>query len=275
MTVRNRFNNPVLQKEFKLRFRTVKSFVGLFMYLLIFGILALGFIYVLTLNQTYLFFQPEESRALFSYLAIIQLVMLLFITPGLTAGVVSGERERQTLNILLTTTLSSFQIIVGKLLSSVAYLLLLLLASLPLFSFVFLFGGVAPEEILLVFFMNLITVLTFGVIGIFFSTLLKRTIAAVISSYVLTLFLTIGTVILFFISIGISRGLNPGGIPLISYFLTTLNPVFALLTALNIDVTGAFDNWPSLPVWMMYVIVYTLVFIFCTWMSTLKLRKEK
>lgn len=201
--------------------------------------------------------------------------MLLFITPGLTAGVVSGERERQTLNILLTTTLSSFQIIVGKLLSSVAYLLLLLLASLPLFSFVFLFGGVAPEEILLVFFMNLITVLTFGAIGIFFSTLLKRTIAAVISSYVLTLFLTIGTVILFFISIGISRGLNPGGIPLISYFLTTLNPVFALLTALNIDVTGAFDNWPSLPVWMMYVIVYTLVFIFCTWMSTLKLRKEK
>ena len=155
MTVRNRFNNPVLQKEFKLRFRTVKSFVGLFMYLLIFGILALGFIYVLTLNQTYLFFQPEESRALFSYLAIIQLVMLLFITPGLTAGVVSGERERQTLNILLTTTLSSFQIIVGKLLSSVAYLLLLLLASLPLFSFVFLFGGVAPEEILLCLFHEL------------------------------------------------------------------------------------------------------------------------
>ena len=72
-------------------------------------------------------------------LSVLQLALIVFITPGLTAGVISSERERQTLNMLLTTTQSSTSIIIGKLVSSVAYLLLLMIASLPLYSIVFLY----------------------------------------------------------------------------------------------------------------------------------------
>lgn len=276
--MRSRFSNPVLQKEFKLRFRTGKSFAGVFIYLFILGVLALGYMYVVSLGQSHLFFQPDESRGLFLYLSIIQLIMLLFITPGLTAGVISGERERQTLNMLLTTTVSSFQIITGKLIASIAYLLLLLVASLPLFSFVFLFGGVAPSEVLFVFLVYIITVLTFGSIGIMFSTLLQRTIAAVITSYVVTLFLTMGTVILFFISFGISIGLHLGGDPVLPYFIASLNPVLAVFNVMEGDLSYSLIGFYSmfeLPIWIMFIINYSLIFILCTWISTWRLRKAK
>ena len=252
--MRNKIYNPVLEKEFKLRFRSGKSFLGVFVYLFILAILALGYLYVISLGQSHLFFQPHESRGLFSYLAVIQLIMLLFITPGLTAGIISGERERQTLNILLTTTVSSFRIITGKLIASIAYLLILVVASLPLFSIVFLFGGVSPGEVLLVFIIYIITVFTFGAIGILFSTLFQKTIAAVIASYVATLFLTLGTVILFYISIGISIGLDPGGDPVLAQYIASLNPVMAVLSAMEMDITLSlygFFNFPELPIWFM------------------------
>ena len=58
---------------------------------------------------------------MFAVLTILQMALVLFITPSLTAGAISSEREKQTLNILLTTTQSSTQIIIGKLFSSVAF----------------------------------------------------------------------------------------------------------------------------------------------------------
>lgn len=41
---------------------------------------------------------------MFAVLTILQMALVLFITPSLTAGAISSEREKQTLNILLTTT---------------------------------------------------------------------------------------------------------------------------------------------------------------------------
>ncbi|MBO1914210.1 hypothetical protein J4G37_56505, partial [Microvirga sp. 3-52] len=75
----------------------------------------------MSVNQT-AYFTPDESFFLFTLLSFIQLGLVLFISPGLTAGVISTEREKQTLPILLTTSQSSFQIILGKLLSSIAFL---------------------------------------------------------------------------------------------------------------------------------------------------------
>ena len=89
---------------------------------------------------------------MFAVLTILQMALVLFITPSLTAGAISSEREKQTLNILLTTTQSSTQIVVGKLLSSVAFLVLMLVAGLPLYSLVFLFGGVSPSQLISIFY---------------------------------------------------------------------------------------------------------------------------
>ena len=115
-------------------------------------IFVFGFIFATMTMSGTSYFRPSESFILFALLAFIQLGLVLFITPGLTAGAISSEREKQTLPILLTTSQSSFQIISGKLLSSIAFLLLLIVAGLPVYSLVFLFGGISPLDFVKVFF---------------------------------------------------------------------------------------------------------------------------
>ena len=186
-------NNPVLSKEIKLRFRTAKSFNGILFYLLIMCIFVFGFIFVtMSVNRTS-YFTPDESFFLFTLLSFIQLGLVLFISPGLTAGVISTEREKQTLPILLTTSQSSFQIITGKLLSSIAFLLLLIFAGFPIYSLVFLFGGISPKDFGLVFLYLFVTLLAMGSIGVMFSTITRRTIVSMIATYGTMLFLTIVT----------------------------------------------------------------------------------
>ena len=75
------FNNPVLHKEVKLRFRSPKSFSGILFYLIAMCIFVFGFIFVtMKINGT-TYFRPEESLILFSLLSYIQLGLVLFITP--------------------------------------------------------------------------------------------------------------------------------------------------------------------------------------------------
>lgn len=188
--------NPVLNKEIRLRFRSAKSFLGIAAYLGILGLISLGFI-GMTLSFDYAgVFRPEESRSMFLMISMLQLALVIFITPGLTAGVISSERERQTLPILLTTAQSSSSIILSKLASSLSYLLLIVFASAPLYMIVFLFGGISPVSILASFALYVFTMLVVGSIGVLMSTLIRRTILAMVTTYSVAFFLTGGIAVI-------------------------------------------------------------------------------
>ena len=49
----------------------------------------------------------------------------------MTSASIAGERERQTLDLLLVTNTGSFRIIAGKVMESFAVLALLILCGLP------------------------------------------------------------------------------------------------------------------------------------------------
>jgi ABC-2 type transport system permease protein len=274
--MKNLFLNPVMNKEFKLRFRSFKSFLGLAFYLLALSILIVGFIYLQTQNSPMGLFRPDQSREMFMLLSFIQLGLILFITPGLTAGVISGEREKQTLNILLTTNQSSTSIILGKLVSSISFLLLMIIASLPIYSIVFLFGGISPGQVLLILGFYIFTIIVFGSIGIFFSTLVRRTIIAMVSTYGVALFLIGGTAFLFTISMAVNAmgGMmtnNP-----VSYFFAMLNPGFILFGLLEPNAFNELSNGVGfgvdLPLWAAYLVSYTILFILMIVISIRKLR---
>jgi ABC-type transport system involved in multi-copper enzyme maturation permease subunit len=67
--------------------------------------------------------------------------VLLFV-PGLTAGAIAGERERQTLLPLQVTLLRPRSIVVGKVLAGASFLVLLLVASLPVLVVSYMLGGI-------------------------------------------------------------------------------------------------------------------------------------
>lgn len=266
--------NPVLVKEIKLRFRNMKSFTGLFFYLLIMGIFVFGFVYLTSSISGGGFFRPEESFMLFSMLSFIQLGLILFITPGLTAGTVSSEREKQTLNILLTTAQSSFQIIFGKLLSSIVFLLLLLVSGLPIYSMVFLYGGVSPSQIAAIFLFYFLTLLAIGSVGVMYSTVTRRTIVSMIATYSTMIFFTAVTGFFLILTMSIYSASMGTGISPLGYFWASINPAVVLMTLLEPGFNDEISQMTGiqLPLWVSYSIFYILLFAASMWLSVSKLR---
>jgi ABC-type transport system involved in multi-copper enzyme maturation permease subunit len=182
--------NALVGKELRTRMRTWKSTVVIIGYMTVLGLIAMAFLIQQqgpVSNQS-----SQVGVQLFEALAIFQLFLILFITPATTAGAISGERQRQTWDLLRVTRLSSFGIVWGKLVTGLAFGILLLFASLPLFSLVFLFGGVAPEDIVHTYLVFLATIVLVGTVSLFISAATRRLAVSMIVSNVMALLLGVG-----------------------------------------------------------------------------------
>nr|WP_314465736.1 ABC transporter permease [uncultured Clostridium sp.] len=137
--------------------------------------------------------QYSSFTNLYVFVAVVEFVLLMFIMPALTAGSISGERERQTLDILLTTTMKPSEIIWGKLLSSFSTMFLMVVSSFPLLAVSFVYGGVMIYDVFLLLLCYLTVALLCGSMGICFSSLLKRSTVATVVSYGVLVFIGAGT----------------------------------------------------------------------------------
>lgn len=273
--MRSFFHSPVLGKEIKLRFRSFKSMLGVIFYLAAIGLMILAFIYMSTSGGPSYTFSSHQSRQMFMVLSFLQLGLVIFVTPGLTAGVISTERERQTLNILLTTTQTSTSIILSKLFSSICFLLLLVVGSMPLYSFVFLYGGVSPELLFYVLGIYILMMISFGAIGVMFSTIIRKTIVSIVITYSVALFLVAGTAFLFLFLQEIYYS-PQNGTTIFPYIFAMLNPVIVLM---NVFEPMRTDYWVqrtgiSTPLWISYVGSYLVITLTCILISIKKLRPK-
>ena len=218
--------NPILSKELRSRMRSFKLPLLISIYLGLLGLIALAYYWSQSQTLASDGFNPDIGPQIYVLLATFQLLLLAFVAPALTAGVINGEKERQTFDLLLCTRLSSASIVLNKLLASISLIILLIISSLPVFSIVYFYGGVLMVDIGRVFLIYLTTAITLGVIGLFCSSIFKRTQISVAVSYIIVFFLLIGTLIIaiFMQSMGNSRGMAPNSIPFIAYF----NPLVAL-----------------------------------------------
>lgn len=286
---RSKLINPVLDKEFRLRMRTPRSMWTLFSYLFAIGLFALSAIYLTQIiSGNAQSFNPEESKLLFYFLSFAQLGLISFMAPGLTAGVVSGEREKQTLNLLLTTQQSSTTIILSKLVSSLGFMVLIVISTIPVYSMVFLYGGISPKQLSLVFLFYIFMMIVLGSFGILFSTLFKRTMISVIVTYGVTLFMFVGTLLIFYVLMAIventasqTNALNQPPIYNWLGHVIAWNPAVALFSILDPNITKEFYNFryngsatkePFLQLWQEFMIIYGLLASGALWLSIRKLR---
>ncbi len=89
----------------------------------------------------------KSASQMFMGASIAQLALMCFLAPMFTAGAITQERDAQTYNILLTTPLSNAQIVLGTLTSRLYFVLVLLLAGLPIFLIMMIYGGVRVTQI--------------------------------------------------------------------------------------------------------------------------------
>ncbi|MDD4834601.1 MAG: ABC transporter permease subunit [Lutispora sp.] len=249
--------NPVLQKELKIRVRGWRA-AGMIGIYLIFLALTASFVMIMSRQDYYrTTIDPQLAIGSYTGLAIMQFVLISFIAPALTTGAISGEREKQTLDLLLCTRMTPFSIIVGKLFASISQIVLLIVASLPIFSTVFLFGGISFKELLQLFGFFIIISITFGSIGIFFSSYFKRTTAANVLAYGTIAFLYFGTIFLTILYLGIRQNYDYKGVFPLLYanpgvgFASLLweqfsGGVFNFLPGINIGAQGAGSISPYL-----------------------------
>lgn len=180
----------LVAKELRLRSRGWRSVTMLTTYLLV---LAAGFAGFLALaGRSALGSSPWLGLQLFSTLALGAVLLLAFIPASLTAGAISGERERRTLDLMLVTRASTLGLVAGKLAGSVLYVLFLLVASLPAFALVYLFGGVPPVYIMLVLAVGGATAVVHASVGLVLSALLRRTVVASVAAYLVVIALAFG-----------------------------------------------------------------------------------
>lgn len=194
--------NPVLAREMRTRLRGVGPTFVITAYLTLLATI-LWFIYRSYANRSvdgFGFDTVELSRVgRVSYHALLFTIILLlaFIVPGAAGGAIAGERERQTLVSLQVTPLGARSIVIGKILASFAFLGLLIVVTLPLMSVSFLLGGVTLGEMVRGVAMAIVFGITLSCLCVALSTLARRVQVATVLGYFLSLFLVLGTLLLF------------------------------------------------------------------------------
>jgi ABC-2 type transport system permease protein len=190
--------NPILEKDLKTKMRGWRTPVLLSLYLLFLG--AVLFLFFVANNQIFnqygnSTFNPRIAVNAYNTIALFQFALLMLIVPALTATAISGERERQTLDLMLCSDISTWSVIMGKLVVSIAHIMFLVVASLPVLGMVFLFGGITFGEIMLLFLFYAITALMVASLGIFLSTLFRKNVTAIITAYICLGVLGLGPVV--------------------------------------------------------------------------------
>jgi ABC-2 type transport system permease protein len=272
--------NPVIVKELRGRMRGRRAIILLTAYLALIG-LVIGLVYIpLSTESSFNGWDPDfrqgVGKAIFGIVVILELLLVSFIGPALTSGSITSEREHQTFDLLRTTTLPARSLIMGKLWSSLMYLLLLIFTALPIESLAFLLGGVGLAEIVVSSLMLVITAAFYCTLGLFFSSFMKRTVAATVTSYMTIVLSYVLLGVAFFMTIQadiLSRVANGSNVlfdafmAIFLWVLISTNPLLAAIVSETILIddqsmfttsTSIFGNHTiTLPSpWIPYTLIY-------------------
>ena len=188
--------NPIVKKDLQVTARSMRLSWGVFAYE---AVLTMAFLLALAVIQ-------QESRSiyttgniygyliyLFPVLSVAQVCIVALIVPVITASSISGEKERQTFDIMLTTCMSPFSIVLGKVASAILRILFFVIAGMPIMALAFVAGGLSWSYLFYFILTIILLSLLSGSIGILWSALCRRSITAVVLSYVFYFFIYILT----------------------------------------------------------------------------------
>jgi len=163
------------------------------------------------------------GQAFFATFAIVQLLAVMLCAPAYTSGAIALEKDRRTLELLLTSQLSSWEIVISKYASRLAHVVVVLACGVPLLMWGMLFGGFSTQQIIQAFTIAVASALAVGALGLCLSVWAKRTHQALIGTYaVLLLYLVVLPLLLAFIDQIPGWGIDQ------RWWLQTLHPFFLL-----------------------------------------------
>jgi ABC-2 type transport system permease protein len=237
---------PIFDKELRVSSRRRRNYVLRFLYVTFFMALLCLFWLDLVVHQSSSLYQisrmAEAGRRIILVVVWFQFLTSQFVAIVMLSTSISDEIYHRTLGVLMTTPIGSLQIVLGKLLSKLLQMVLLLAITLPLLAIVRVFGGVPWDFLVASLCVTMTTVLFVGSLSLFFSIFTRRAYVVIIAT-VLTLsmlFALLPLILLFLLHKIVSEGRFLD-------LLTYVNP-YAIMAkaseAMAMARSMRFVNWP-------------------------------
>ncbi|MCE9619893.1 MAG: ABC transporter permease [Planctomycetes bacterium] len=126
----------------------------------------------------------QRGASAFTLMSFGQVAAICLLTPVFMAGAIAQESNPKTWEILLTTPLSSLQIILGNLFGRLFFVFALLLATFPLFLMTQIFGGVRGSSVLASLQVSFLVAILMGSVAIALSVLRSANKRSIFTFYV-------------------------------------------------------------------------------------------
>jgi ABC-type transport system involved in multi-copper enzyme maturation permease subunit len=224
--------NPVLYQEFVLGARRnqahfIRWFYGAWI-LVQAGIVSLPFVAQRLVSNQYVFGYEEfahYSRELLEQIVLQNYLVLLIASPVLTAGAITDEKWRGTLQYLLVTDLQAWEILLGKLIARQSQVVLIALTPLMLVCFICVFGGLDLSMLLAIGVSSAAMSIATGSMSLLASVVCRNTRDAVLAFYMVGAAFYAGCAWLKTLLAGISVGGSSVFEHAIETVLTCLDPL--------------------------------------------------
>jgi ABC-type transport system involved in multi-copper enzyme maturation permease subunit len=175
--------NPVLRKELTSRMSVRRMSKPNHIALTLLLAVVLPIVYLVFARALFADSNVRDGRDVFGVIAVgFQTAFAVLLAPTVTSGVITLEREKQTWNALLLSRLTSWEIIWGKLLGSVLPALAMQIIFIPVLVMATLKGGVSLASFIGAEAFVVFCTFFYGIIGMFFSWLCRRTQLATASA---------------------------------------------------------------------------------------------
>ncbi len=180
--------NPVYRKESRVTWKSFRSIVLLVLLNLLLSIFAT--MQINLENGRIAQLLQVDYRAflsIFKRTMGINYAVLVILTPAMAASGISGERERRSFDLLLSTMMSPADLVFGKLCSCVINAFMPVVSALPIFSLVFLYGGIDFGDFLIILCSYFLSIYLFAGIGLFCSARCHKSSVANVLAYMLVI----------------------------------------------------------------------------------------
>lgn len=180
--------NPLVKKDIKVQSRSMKISWGLFAYEAIMAVVFLVAMVMIKQQSRWSYDNIYSMIVkLYPVLTITQFLIIGLVVPVRTASTISGEKERQTFDIMMTTSMTEFSIVWGKVLAAIIQSMFYVAAAMPVLAMVFVIGGLSLAYLFWFLAIAVLASLFSASIGIYCSSVCKKSVSAVIMSYILYL----------------------------------------------------------------------------------------
>lgn len=130
---------------------------------------------------------------LFGKVMVVQFIFILLFVPALTAGSISAERERKTLDLMLMTLMTPKDIVLGNLMTAFCTAGFYVCSSLPILSMVFMYGGILWSDLLGILVAFFVGIFFTSSICIFISSICEKITSSMVLGYACILTLVFAT----------------------------------------------------------------------------------